>query len=106
VGDWEGPLKGHAPSASYGIPERIRRARSAIPPARRSRHDLLASRPAYTRASGEHLAVVSHVGVNASVQGSGAAGGLQCEVHRILQSEGARTMGLGTGGASIQAISF
>ena len=30
----------------------------------------------------------------------------QCEVHRVLKSEGATRMGLGTGSRAIQAVSF
>jgi GNAT superfamily N-acetyltransferase len=106
IGEWDSPMKGLAATACYGIPERIRRA------------DLLDSASAvlggitfwhldrYNRASGDHMAVVSHVGLAPTAHGTGAAAALQGEVHRILQSEGATRMGLGTGGGAVQAVRF
>ena len=60
----------------------------------------------HNRATGARLAVVTHVGVAPELRGTGAARWLQTEVHRILRAEGAREVGLGTGGANLRAVAF
>jgi ribosomal protein S18 acetylase RimI-like enzyme len=106
VGPWDCPLTGRRPNECYGIPEDVRRAslrdaagaeKAGITFWRLDRHN---------RATGDRLAVVSHVGCAAELRGTGAAPFLQRSVHRILWEEGARHVGLGAGARNGRAIGF
>jgi ribosomal protein S18 acetylase RimI-like enzyme len=99
-------LTGRQPNECYGIPEDIRRAslrdatgaeKAGITFWRLDRHN---------RATGDQLAVVSHVGCATELRGTGAAAFLQRSVHRILWEEGARRVGLGAGARNGRAIGF
>jgi hypothetical protein len=52
------------------------------------------------------MAAVSHVGYAQELHGTGAAEFLQRSVHHIMHDEGARRVGLGTGGRSGRAVGF
>ncbi len=106
VGPWKSPMDGRDPAECYGIPEEVRRAslldandveQGGITFWHLERHN---------RASGERRAVVSHVGVAPELRGTGVALALQSEVHRILRTEGAERVSLGTPGGNGRAVSF
>lgn len=106
VGPWESPLRRHSPSECYGIPEPLRRAQWLDGGGHEKAGVTFWHLERHNRATGERLAVVSHVGAAPELHGTGAALALQSEVHRILRQEGAARMGLGTGAANGRAVHF
>ena len=106
VTPWETPLADRDSAACYGIPEPLRRAslldEQGVEKAGISFWHL----DRYNRATGDLLAVVTYVGAAPDVRGTGLAERLQREVHRILKSEGAQRVGLGTGGSNGVAVGF
>jgi len=106
IGDWQSPLLGRSPAECYGIPEPVRRASLVNLDGEEKGGITFWQLDRYNRASGDHLAVVSHVGVAPELQGTGAAVWLQQEVHKILRGEGAERVGLGTGASNGRAVSF
>jgi len=106
VEEWQSPIAGLKAADCYGIPERVRRARLVDANGVEKAGITFWHLDRYNQATGDRLAVVSHVGSVESIRGSGAPVALQREVHRILSGEGARRMALGTGGANGRAVSF
>jgi ribosomal protein S18 acetylase RimI-like enzyme len=106
LGPWDCPLASRDPAECYGIPETLRRAMIVDAKGENKGGISFWHLERHNRASDERLAVVSYVGVAPELRGTGAARWLQVEVHRVLRSEGALTVGLGTGGANLRAVAF
>jgi len=106
VGPLERPGKERGPSECYGIPEKVRRASLLDSEGVEKAGITFWHLDRYNRASGDRMAVVSQVGAAEDIRGTGAALALQREVHRILRSEGAERMSLGTRSANGRAVSF
>lgn len=106
VGPWDCPLKGRDPLECYGIPEAIRRASLMDADGRDVGGVSFWHLERHNRASGDRLAAVTHVGVAEELRGTGVAQVLMREVHRILRSEGARRVCLGSAAANGRAVSF
>ena len=106
VGPLDRPVVGLDPSECYGIPEELRRASLLDADGAEKAGISFWHLERYNRASGDHLAAVSHVGAAGEIRGTGAALALQREVHRILRCEGVERTGLGTMGGNGRAISF
>jgi len=106
VEDWQSPLTGRKATECYGIPERVRRARLVDATGAEKAGVTFWHLDRYNLATGDRMAVVSHVGSAEAVRGSGVTLALQLEVHRIVFAEGARRMALGTGGTNGRAVSF
>ena len=106
IGPWEGPMKGLAPSECYGIPENTRRASFLDSEGAEKAGITFWHLDRYNRATGDRMAVISHVQAAEDIRGTGAAVALQREVHRIVQSEGAARTSLGAMATNGRAISF
>lgn len=103
---WQAPFQQHPPSHCYGIPEHVRRAQWVDDNGKEQAGISFWHLERYNQATGERMAVVTHVGAAPELRGTGVLLALQREVHRILWREGATRMGLGTGGANGRAVHF
>jgi GNAT superfamily N-acetyltransferase len=90
----------------YGIPEPMRRAYLVDEQGARKVRIAFWHLERYNRASGDHAAVISAVGADRGVRGTGAAVTLLQEVLRIVQSEGATSAVQCTLGENGRAVSF
>jgi GNAT superfamily N-acetyltransferase len=106
VGPWKNVVAEQPPTECYGIPEKIRRALLVDGSGAEKVGITFWHLDRYNQATGDRMAVVSHVGCAQELQGTGAAEFLQRSVHRIMHEEGARQVGLGTGGRSGRAVGF
>ena len=106
TGPWDCPAAGLSPSRCYGIPERIRRTRLIGPQGEEKAGVTFWHLDRHNEATGNSLAVVSHVHAASDLHGTGAALAVQREVHRILKAEGAARVGLGAGGSNGRAVAF
>ena len=106
TGPWNSPIAGRDPSQCYGIPENVQRTGLIGSDGNEKAGVSFWHLDRYNESTGERLAVVSHVGSAEELWGTGASLAVQREVHRIVKSEGATRVGLGTGGSNGRAVSF
>lgn len=103
---WDSPFSRPLSAQAYGIPEKIRQAELLDESGKALAHLVFWHLDRYNRATGNRMAVVSHVSASAEAQGGGAAAYLQSVVHRQAQTEGARVMALGVGSLNGRAARF
>lgn len=94
------------PSETYGIPEPMRRAYLVDSTGARKVRIAFWHLDRYNQSTGDHMAVISAVGADTDMRGTGAAVTLMQEVFRILRSEGATNAALGTTGPNGRAVSY
>lgn len=103
---WDSAYARPGADRAYGIPEAIRQAEILDEAGRALAHMVFWHLERYARATGDRMAVVSHVFAAPEARGTGVAAALQQAVHHLVQQEGAVRMGLGTGGTNARAVRF
>ena len=103
IAPWDSPF---TRADAYGIPEAIRQAEILDASGKALAHMIFWHLERYNRASGDRMAVISHMWAAAEVRGTGVAAAMQLAVHRLLREEKARRVSLGTGGTNARAVRF
>ncbi|MBI2440344.1 MAG: GNAT family N-acetyltransferase [Lentisphaerae bacterium] len=106
IAPWNSQFTQPSSARAYGIPEKIRQAEVLDESGKILAHMEFWHLERYNRATGDRMAVVSHVYASDETRGGGTAAFLQAAVHRELRKEGARRMALGAGSLNGRAVRF